>query len=72
MEKNLRNAFISRLPRWLKEIGAKKLKKAITGIMLAIMAMSVFSFVPNFANADTQSQGMWVRMNGYHHPMEYD
>ncbi|MGA3193021.1 MAG: hypothetical protein ABSD73_11010 [Candidatus Bathyarchaeia archaeon] len=41
------------------------MKKAITGIMLAIMAMSVFSFVPNFANADFQSQGTWVRMNGY-------
>ncbi|MGD0495535.1 MAG: hypothetical protein ABSB28_05790 [Candidatus Bathyarchaeia archaeon] len=41
------------------------MKKAITGIMLAMMAMSVFSFVPNFANADVQSQGTWVRMNGY-------
>jgi hypothetical protein len=41
------------------------MKKAITGIMLAIMAMSVFAFVPNFANADMQSQGTWVRMNGF-------
>ena len=40
------------------------MKKAITGIMLAIMAMSVFSFVPNLANADFERQGTWVRMNG--------
>jgi hypothetical protein len=41
------------------------MKKAITGIMLAIMAMSVFSFIPNLAGADFQSQGTWERMNGY-------
>ena len=41
------------------------MKKAITGIMLAMMAMSVFSFVPNFTSADTQINGTWVRMNGF-------
>jgi hypothetical protein len=49
----------------LRKLERKHMKKAITGIMLTIMAMSVFSFVPNFASADVQSQGTWVRMNGY-------
>jgi hypothetical protein len=40
------------------------MKKAITGIMVAMMAMSAFCFVPNFANADVEMQGTWVRMNG--------
>jgi hypothetical protein len=40
------------------------MKKAITAIMLAIMTMSVVSFVPIFANADFNSQGTWVRMMG--------
>jgi hypothetical protein len=42
------------------------MKKAITGIMLAVMAMSIFSFVPNLANADSDRKGpgTWVRMNG--------
>jgi hypothetical protein len=39
------------------------MKKAITGIMLAIMAMSAFSFLPNATSADTQVQGKWVRMD---------
>jgi hypothetical protein len=41
------------------------MKKAITVMMLALMAMSVFSFVPNLANADFERQGTWVRMNGF-------
>lgn len=40
------------------------MKKTITGIMLAMMAMSLISFIPNFANAGIQSQGTWVRMMG--------
>jgi hypothetical protein len=40
------------------------MKKAITGIMLAIMAVSVFSFLPNVTSADAQFQGKWVRMDG--------
>jgi hypothetical protein len=45
----------------------KNMKKAITGIMLALMAMTVVAFVPNFASADgqtAQTQGEWVRMIG--------
>jgi hypothetical protein len=41
------------------------MRKAITGIMLAMMAMSVLSFVPNYAAADFERQGNWVRMNGF-------
>jgi hypothetical protein len=40
------------------------MKKAITGMMLAIMAMSVISFLPNVTSADIQPQGTWVRMDG--------
>jgi hypothetical protein len=40
-------------------------KKAIAGIMLAMMAISVFSFVPNLSNADSMIHGTWVRMNGF-------
>jgi hypothetical protein len=42
------------------------MKKALTGIMLAMMAMSVVCFLPSFSSADVQSQspGTWVRMNG--------
>jgi hypothetical protein len=45
----------------------ENMKKVITGIMLALMAMTVVAFVPNFAGADasqTQTQGEWVRMMG--------
>jgi len=40
------------------------MKKAITGMMLALMAITVVAFVPNFTSADYQTQGMWVRMMG--------
>lgn len=40
------------------------MKKGITNIMLAVMAMSIISFVPNLSNADVQTKGMWVRMQG--------
>jgi hypothetical protein len=43
----------------------ESMKKVMTGIMLAVMAISVVSFVPNLANADFQRQGTWVRMNGF-------
>jgi hypothetical protein len=42
----------------------KHVKKGLTGIVLAIMAICILSFVPNFANANVQMQGTWVRMNG--------
>jgi hypothetical protein len=45
----------------------ENMKKAITGIMLALIAMTVVAFVPNFVGADasqTQTQGQWVRMMG--------
>jgi hypothetical protein len=42
----------------------KSVKKAITAIMLAIMAIGAISFVPNLAGAETQKQGIWARMNG--------
>ena len=44
------------------------MKKAITGIMLALMAITVVAFVPNFTSADAdhtaKTQGEWVRMIG--------
>ena len=44
------------------------MKKAIAGIMLALMAITVVAFVPNFAGADAaqtaKTQGEWVRMIG--------
>jgi hypothetical protein len=40
------------------------MKKALTGIMLAMMTISIISLVPNLANADVEMQGMWLRMNG--------
>jgi hypothetical protein len=42
------------------------MKKVITGIMLAMMAMTLVSFIPNVTSADIQNapQGRWVRMNG--------
>lgn len=43
------------------------MKKAITAIMLAIMAMGIVSFAPNLVGAQTQTsqiQGMWERING--------
>jgi len=41
------------------------MKKAITGIMLALMAVTVVAFAPNFTNANTVTQGTWVRLNGF-------
>ena len=44
------------------------MKKVMTGIMLALMAMTVVAFVPILAGADgaqtAQIQGQWVRMIG--------
>jgi hypothetical protein len=40
------------------------MKKGLTGIVLAMMAISILSFVPNFAAADAERPGTWVRMNG--------
>jgi len=40
------------------------MKKAIAGIMLVVMAVSVLSFIPGIGSADYQSSGMWVRMDG--------
>jgi len=42
----------------------ENMKKVITGIMLAMMAMTIVAFVPNFASADAQTQGAWVRLIG--------
>jgi hypothetical protein len=45
----------------------ENMKKAIAGIMLALMAMTMVAFVPNFVGADasqTQTHGEWVRMMG--------
>jgi hypothetical protein len=63
-EKSLRNAFIPRLPYQLGKSERKNMKKAITGIMLAVMAISIVSLVPNISGADSETQGVWVRMNG--------
>jgi hypothetical protein len=40
------------------------MKKVITGIMLAIMTMSLISFLPNVTSADVETEGTWVRMVG--------
>jgi hypothetical protein len=47
-----------------RKLERKHMKKAITGIMLAMMAMTLVSFVPNVTSADVHEQGTWVRMNG--------
>ena len=43
------------------------MKKAMTGIMLVIMAIGIVSLIPSFVNADDVSikAGEWVRMNGF-------
>jgi hypothetical protein len=41
-----------------------QMKKMITGIMLAVMAMSVLICVPNVSSAAIQTKSEWVRMNG--------
>lgn len=40
------------------------MKRSIAMIMLAVLAISSFSFIVNLANADTEIQGTWVRMRG--------
>jgi hypothetical protein len=49
----------------ITEIGWKHMKRAITGVMLAMMAMTLISFAPNITSADIQIQGTWVRMYGF-------
>jgi len=41
------------------------MKKAVTIMMLAIMALGAVSFVPSLTMAETSVQGTWGRMNGW-------
>ena len=41
------------------------MKKAITAVMLALTAMTIVAFAPNFTSADYLTQGTWVRLNGF-------
>ncbi len=40
------------------------MRRSIALIMLAIVAISSFAFIPNLASADTQFQGLWLRLRG--------
>jgi len=40
------------------------MRKGIVVIMIAILTIGVFCFIPSPVGADTQVQGLWVRMRG--------
>jgi len=40
------------------------MRRRIAVIMIAMVAISGFAFIPNLASADTQFQGLWVRVGG--------
>ena len=40
------------------------MRKRIAIIMLAMIAISNFAFIPSLVSADTQFQGLWIRLRG--------
>jgi hypothetical protein len=49
---------------FFKEIGVERMRKTITLVLLAILTIGSFSIVSSLANADTQLDKTWGRMNG--------
>ena len=42
----------------------KQMKKSVAAIVIAMLAISSFVFIPVLTFADTQNQSLWVRMHG--------